>query len=180
MDDVTNGYGDKLISLCRNVPLRICNGRKLGDTRGSFTCHKWNGQSLVDYCLASPEIYGSILFLKVGQILPLISDHCPISIAIKSQLFHRIRARENERYNFLPKPTKVRWDKDIAVKFENIIQSPDSKIFLQNFAVNGIFPDQTSIDQSTDFLTEFLTSRAEKASTSALPIGHKGGSKKKL
>ena len=178
MDEVTNGYGDQLISLCRNVPLRICNGRKLGDTRGSFTCHKWNGQSLVDYCLASPEIYTQILFLKVGQIKPLISDHCPISIAIKSQLFQRIRVKECESYTFIPKPTKVRWDKDIALKFENIIQSPDSKIFIQNFAKNGIFPDQTSIDQSTEFLTEFLTSGAEKASTSALPIGYKGGPKK--
>ena len=57
MDGVTNKYGEALISLCKNVPLRICNGRKLGDIQGSFTCHNWNGQSTVDYCLASPAIY---------------------------------------------------------------------------------------------------------------------------
>ena len=53
-DPVKNQYGETLTSLCKSVPPRIYNGRKLGDTVGNFTCHKWNGQSAVDYCLASP------------------------------------------------------------------------------------------------------------------------------
>ena len=53
-DPVKNQYGGSLTSLCKSVPPRIYNGRKLGDTVGNFTCHKWNGQSAVDYCLASP------------------------------------------------------------------------------------------------------------------------------
>ena len=52
MDVTVNKYGESLLSLCKNVPLRICNGRKLGDILGSFTCHTWNGRSTVDYCLA--------------------------------------------------------------------------------------------------------------------------------
>ena len=35
MDCNTNSYGDKLIDLCKSIPLRICNGRKLGDISGS-------------------------------------------------------------------------------------------------------------------------------------------------
>ena len=38
MDDKTNKYGDNLLSLCKSVPLRICNGRKLGDILGSYSC----------------------------------------------------------------------------------------------------------------------------------------------
>ena len=53
-DPVKNQYGGSLTSLCKSVPPRIYNGRKLCDTVGNFTCHKWNGQSAVDYCLASP------------------------------------------------------------------------------------------------------------------------------
>ena len=37
MDDGTNKYGEILLSLCKSVPLRICNGRKLGDIFGSYT-----------------------------------------------------------------------------------------------------------------------------------------------
>ena len=53
MDSKTNKYGDNLLSLCKSVPLRIYNGRKLGDILGSYTCYTPNGQSCVDYCLAS-------------------------------------------------------------------------------------------------------------------------------
>ena len=177
MDRGTNTYGDLLISLCRNAPLRILNGRKLGDTQGSFTCHKWNGQSTVDYCLASPGVYGQILFFKVGNILPLLSDHCPISIALKSQFYQSSSEDESEKYEFLPKPIKLSWDKSIAIKFERFIQTNDSKIFLKNFAANGILSDQTSIDESTEFLTDFLTSAAEKAAANGLHIGYTGAKK---
>ena len=175
LDSVTNMYGDLLISLCRNAPLRICNGRKLGDVQGSFTCQKWNGQSTVDYCLASPGVYSQILFFKVGQFLPLLSDHCPISIALKSQFYQSQRDKESETYSFIPKPQKLSWDKNIATRFEQFIQTSDSKIFLTNFAKNGILSDQTSIDESTEFLTDFLISAAEKATSSGLFIGYTGG-----
>ena len=175
LDSVTNMYGDLLISLCRNAPLRICNGRKLGDVQGSFTCQKWNGQSTVDYCLASPGVYSQILFFKVGQFLPLLSDHCPISIALKSQLYQSQRDKESETYSFIPKPQKLSWDKNIATRFEQFIQTSDSKIFLTNFAKIGILSDQTSIDESTEFLTDFLISAAEKATSSGLFIGYTGG-----
>ena len=37
LDKITNKYGEYLLSLCKSVPLRICNGRKLGDTRLNCT-----------------------------------------------------------------------------------------------------------------------------------------------
>ena len=39
MDLVTNNFGERLLSLCKSVPLRICNGRKLGDILGNYTCY---------------------------------------------------------------------------------------------------------------------------------------------
>ena len=166
-DLATNTYGDSLISLCRNIPLRICNGRKLGDTQGSFTCHKWNGQSCVDYCLSSPDIYSQILFLKVGNFLPLLSDHCPITIAIRCQINQIV---SDNNYEFIEKPQKLRWDSKIAGKFENIIQSNESKKILENFAINGILPNQKDVDCTTEFLTDFLASSAEKAANNGIAI----------
>ena len=56
LDTVTNKYGDNLLSLCKSVPLRICNGRKLGDILGNFTCFTSNGQSFVDLSCISQNI----------------------------------------------------------------------------------------------------------------------------
>ena len=170
-DLVTNTYGDSLISLCRDTPLRICNGRKLGDTQGNFTCHKWNGQSTVDYCLSSPGIYSQILFLKVSNFLPLLSDHCAITIALRCRLNDTFSFSE---YNFIQKPQKLSWDSTIALKFENIIQSKESKNILENLAKNGILPDQKTIDSTTELLTDFLSSSAEKAANNGLAITCKG------
>ena len=167
-DPVTNKYGEQLVSLCKSVPLRICNGRKLGDTLGNYTCHKWNGQSTVDYCLASPSIYSQISFLKVGKFYPLLSDHCPLSAALKCRFLSNQITTEN--YCFIPKPVKLAWDKNIALKFENVIQSEESKAFLKNFAANGFKSDQKSIDTSTSFLTDFLVNAAETAANNGIAI----------
>ena len=130
-------------------PLEICNGRKLGDTHGDFTCHKWNGKSVVDYCLASPGIYSKVLFLKVSNFLPLLSDHCPLLTAVKCNFTRDPKCNDN--YEFITKPQKLNWDNKIALKFENLIQSEESKLFINNFAKNGIEPDQNSVDCTTEF-----------------------------
>ena len=72
LDKKTNKYGEYLLSLCKSVPLRICNGRKLGDIFGSYTCYTPNGQSCVDYCLVSPRLYDSVQTFSVGQVSTLL------------------------------------------------------------------------------------------------------------
>ena len=122
-------------------------------------------------CLFSDIIFQgwSFLAVTVGSL--------PISIALKTQLYQSQRVDESESYNFISKPQKLSWDKNIATRFEQFIQTSDSKIFLTNFAKNGILPEQTSIDESTEFLTDFLISAAEKAASDGLFIGYTGGKK---
>ena len=161
MDKVTNSYGDKLIALCKSVPLRICNGRKLGDILGSYTCHTWNGQSTVDYCLTSPQLYKNITTFQVGKILPTLSDHCPIIATLKTNFISNINGLES--YKFISKPMKVKWDKEISQKFENVIQTESSKQLMKDFLKIDIPNDQSSIDSATNFLSDFLVKSAEKA-----------------
>ena len=97
MDQSTNKYGNNLLSLCKSVPLRICNGRKLGDILGSYTCYTPNGQSCVDYCLVSPRLYDCIQTFSVGQISTL-SDHCPIRAVLRVKVVNNIL---NEDYNYI-------------------------------------------------------------------------------
>ena len=161
-DTVTNQYGEQLIALCRSVPLRICNGRKLGDILGEYTCYKWNGQSVVDYCLVSPNIYDQISSFKVHTFIPQLSDHCSVSLTLQSDFYCTPQPTHNIS-NLLEKPRKLNWSKKIESNFENILQSSDAKIFVSNFALNGINPDQKSIDTATSSFTEFIVNSAKKA-----------------
>ena len=56
-----NDYGKKLVQLCQMSELRIANGRKLGDSHGSMTCHKYNGSSTVDYFIADSLLLSLVL-----------------------------------------------------------------------------------------------------------------------
>ena len=167
-DTVTNQYGEQLIALCRSVPLRVCNGRKLGDIMGEYTCYKWNGQSVVDYCLASPGIYDKITSFTVHDFIPQLSDHCSVSLIISTDFSCYPQAIND--MNLLEKPVKLNWSKKIEVNFENIIQSSDAQKFLTNFAQNGIKSDQNSIDIATEAFTDFLVSYASKADDEILKI----------
>ena len=102
--------------------------------------------------------------------MPLISDHCSITIALRSKYILNFK---NEEYDILPKPGKIMWSKDISNKFENIIQSEQAKLFLKNFGKNGILSEQKSVDKSTEFLTEFLVKAALSASNNGLAITSK-------
>ena len=174
LDRVTNKYGDHLLSLCKSVPLRICNGRKLGDILGSFTCYTPNGQSCVDYCLVSPRLYDCVQTFSVGQVSTL-SDHCPIRAVI------RVNARTDyadEDYNFIESPSKLKWDKDIAYRFENILQSPEYLLKADN--MSDILISQEDIDQATQTLTDLLVEGTLKADISGNRNGLKPNRPKKI
>ena len=80
----TNNNGKKLIELCRNVDVKIVNGRFGNDyENGNFTCYKPNGKSTVDYAIASPCLFPKIIDFTVDMFDPCLSDvHCPICLAL--------------------------------------------------------------------------------------------------
>ena len=50
-------YGKRLLEVCQRARLRIINGRKIGDSTGNLTCHKYNGSSTVDYFIADVNLF---------------------------------------------------------------------------------------------------------------------------
>ncbi len=75
-------YGNSLINLCIASSLRIANGRVLGDTKGSYTCHKYNGSSLVDYVLVGASTMSRLRYLRVHEFFGDLSDHCLLSFGL--------------------------------------------------------------------------------------------------
>ena len=82
---VPSPFGHKLLALCQACNLFIMNGRVQGDTPEALMCYPPNGASLVDYVIASPELFSLQPTLKVHDLQPE-SDHCPLTLCIHSNL----------------------------------------------------------------------------------------------
>ena len=86
-DEVSDqdGYGEKLLDLCKSTGLRLLNGRTLGDINGSLTFYpKQHNKrpSVIDYCAVSQDIIRDVVSFKVLRHIPDISDHSAISANI--------------------------------------------------------------------------------------------------
>ena len=120
------GRGRHLLDLCKSARLRILNGRSLGDSLGSFTCHQWNGSSVVDYIIADEEFLPSIPYFEVGTFLGHISDHCPVSTAIRCDL---VRGKVKKDHPLKSKlfPQKYKWQDKSIEMFQKSFTSADVK-----------------------------------------------------
>jgi len=78
-DAILDNRGKHLLEICIGAQMRLLNGRKLGDSQGYLTCHKYNGSSVVDYTLCSEQLLKHIPYFKVHPFLGTLSDHCMIS-----------------------------------------------------------------------------------------------------
>ena len=56
-DSTVNDYGKLLCNICMDFSMQILNGRHTGHLNGDFTCHKYKGSSVVDYCIATQSVY---------------------------------------------------------------------------------------------------------------------------
>ena len=79
LDKSCNLHGNLLINICKDLQLRLLNGRFLGDSLGYFTFYNFNGQSVVDYMIASQNIFYDIDHFIVHCPIEF-SDHCLISL----------------------------------------------------------------------------------------------------
>jgi hypothetical protein len=71
--------GKDLLDLCISNQLRVLTGRVLGAMFGSYTCDTPNGSCTVDYVLVSESILDQILYFRISNFIPTLSDtHCKL------------------------------------------------------------------------------------------------------
>ena len=76
-------HGKQLLELCISSGLRILNGRSFGDSNGNFTCHRYNGSSVLDYVIAQECVLSSLRYFRVHEFMGNLSDHCKLSFGLK-------------------------------------------------------------------------------------------------
>ena len=87
IDTKTNNYGKCLINFCQNIDVRIVNGR-FGVYSSLATCRD---ASVVDYFIISPELFNSVISMKVRNFDPLFSDvHNVIELHIHPSFIHSV------------------------------------------------------------------------------------------
>ena len=115
-----NPHGKLLLDLCCVHSLHMLNGRTRGDMDGHLTCFTANGCSLVDYTIASTDLFPLIDSFEIGQYdelthLPQIFQlMLPIVIPLPAsnpQNEHRNEARCNESNRLYYKWTPESLDK---------------------------------------------------------------------
>ncbi|KAK6180958.1 hypothetical protein SNE40_008917 [Patella caerulea] len=82
LDKEINAFGTILIHLCKTHGIHIVNGRFPSDADGMFTSHANKGASVVDYMVASTELFPSIKNFSVIDD----SDHFPITCCIETSI----------------------------------------------------------------------------------------------
>ena len=101
--------------------LVLLNGRKVGDTSGHFTCHEWNGSSVVDLCFCNHALYSKITSFQV-HTHNWFSDHCPIITTIPTNKTNKITNKWDNTIT-TSIPPKFIWSEQGAAIFHQISQS---------------------------------------------------------
>ena len=123
-DRSINNNGRRLIELCKTHSLCIMNGR-LGDDRGigAFTC---DDASVIDYVIASPELFKNVVDFKIDEFDSLLSDkHSPINFTIMAEVLTSEPEREKPDTNIKTK-TSCKWDREKQEEFADIISRTDT------------------------------------------------------
>ena len=126
---IVNKRGKDFLDICRINDLTIANGRTTGDLFGKYTCHQKRGSSVVDYLLTPCKNLPNILSFKVGEHLPLLSDHCPITATLRLGSNLRIDSEDNSMEML---PDTYIWNDDSAQTFQDTLSQEAFKHKVDN------------------------------------------------
>ena len=81
--DTYNNFGLSLIDLCCEHDIHMLNGRMFDDVDGNITCTSNEGRSLVDYIIASTNLFDKCSYFVVDT--QDFSDHFPVTCTLTLQ-----------------------------------------------------------------------------------------------
>ena len=128
-----DSFGVKLLNLCKIYNIQIANGRLGKDLGvGNFTTIH---NSVIDYVIASPELFSSLNDFEILDFNPMLSDvHAPIIFTMPSNVQEPGLPRDVE------KSSKIKWDDAKNDEYSENLSSEaitELKILLENFDENN-------------------------------------------
>ena len=157
-DTCTNDRGKQLLQLCIAAKLRIMNGRKIGDTLGYFTCHKYNGSSCVDYGIVSEDAFRYIDYFHVHRNLSDLSDHCQISLQINN-VHIPPKQIDHPNHTFTTTDSEYKWSTSSLEDYKRALHNMTNDI---NDLTNQRFEEnEHGVNSAVDLLKAIILKAAD-------------------
>ena len=153
-DNVLNSHGKRLLDICKNLDLRIVNGRINGDTLGRPTFHGRNGTSVIDYIICDQGTFLKISGFVVKQP-SYLSDHSAIVawLNLSSNLPTSETQTLNSTNRLLRLPRQFCWDNDSYLKFRNTLRTEPIQILIRDYLNRNSEDVNVSLDDAVNILT---------------------------
>ena len=146
-------FGNKLIQMCKSTSLKIVNGRVFGDSEGKFTCHQWNGSSVVDYVLTDYTTMSRLKYFIVEELLPTLSDHCMITFALPLNMAQISQSVSPQPYS-KPAPISFKWHENAQKQITDFLSQEYNKMRIQELEHTDIELIEEHVDKLTKILTD--------------------------
>ena len=149
-----NRHGKKLLEICKNLDLRIVNGRVNGDTLGRPTFHGTSGTSgtsVIDYLICD-----QCTFLNVANFVvkrpSYLSDHSAIVVWLNLTSLPASETQTSTSTNrLISLPRQFCWENDL--KFRNALRTEPIQILIREFMERNTEDINVSLDDAVNILT---------------------------
>ena len=144
----------KLLDICKNLDLRIVDGRVNGDTLGRPTFHGKNGTSVIDYIICDQSTFLNITGFIVKQP-SYLSDHSAIVawLNVSTNLPASETQTLNSTSSLLRLPRQFCWENDSYLKFRNTLCTEPIQILIREYMDRNSEDVNVSLDDAVNILT---------------------------
>ena len=136
----TDDHGKMILDLCHSAQLRVLNGRTLGDSRGEFTCHRYNGSSVVDWWLVEHKLLSSVVFFRVENLSPM-SDHCQLSMSLRVGCL----PAATQQQDLQPSPVGPKWNSLFKLAYESHLQAQSTHDTADSFLISDASASELAV-----------------------------------
>ena len=135
----------------------IYNGRKCGDVFGDYTSYQPGGKSVVDYGIASENIFRQIIYFRISQPFH-ISDHAYLSFKINlmKDIYQEPKVRTS------PLPVSFNWNDANKLAYKQYLNHPSTKSQLYHIKNKVNNEHYNGIDEICENISNLLLKAASK------------------
>jgi hypothetical protein len=130
-DNIVNNFGRSLIDLCVTTGIYILNGRGWNDKNGEFTNITENGCSVVDYIIASANLFNIVSSFEIMNFCNIgANNHLPLHCALN--VCGSVKEISEETHE-LDQITKIKWQNAFSDEFIENLELADTSELKNNF-----------------------------------------------
>ena len=161
----SDAHGKMILNICKNLQLRILNGRTPGDRWGVPTRYPVNRKerpSVIDYGICSTKLQHKI---NSFHVLPytILSDHCCVSLNLTTIYSVPIEVEDPDSVGMNAIPSYPRFKLDYAALFEANLKNDQRFNAIYSIQSETNPPTQDYVDQLVESFNKPLLENALKS-----------------